>query len=503
MAEHLTRRNGRYFYRRRVPADLIEAYGKSEVQQALGTPDPKEAAKLARKVASKFDDLFDALRADMLKPESVADVDPLRVAAETWDPIKPLDRSTPENRQAVDAWEATIRDEATRDPVVARLLNEDAKQVRKLEKQRKHAAMLKATIREVLAEQRPVAAPPQLSANPTDTETHKPKQSATDSTASLMDVLRIWTETRKPVPDSIARMHTVVSRFFDATGRIPVRSITRQHVLSYQAYIATLGVTAASVRTLVAMLRALLEAAVHAGIIDTNPANGVRTEVTRSAKTARLPFTRADMNAIFAGPIYTERVRPKPAGGEAVHWLPILALYTGARLEELGQLSPVDIKEETYTDSHGHEQTVPVIYLTDEGEGQGLKNQASRRRVPVHTALIDAGFLQYVAKQTGERLFPALVADKFGRETSAFSRWFGAYLRNTCGISDKRKTFHSYRHAFKEIMREVGVQEDVSDALSGHTNGAVSRNYGSAFYPIRPLVEAMTKYRVPGVTLPV
>lgn len=501
MAEHLTRRNGRYFYRRRVPADLIEAYGKSEVQQALATADPKEAAKSARKVAAKFDDIFDVLRADLLRLEPVIEADPL-TTADLPDIYKQLDRSTPENRQAVDAWEAAVRDEATRDPLVARILTEEAKLIRKLEKQRKHAEQLKATIREVLAEQRPTTAPPQLHAQAVDIGTPKTKQPPVDSAASLMDVLRIWTDTRKPVPDSIGRMNNVISRFFDAAGRHPVRSITRQHVLSFQTHLASLGIVPASVRTSVAMFRALLEAAVHAGIIDTNPANGVRTEVTRSAKTARLPFTKADMNAIFAGPIYTEKLRPKPAGGEAVHWLPMLALYTGARLEELGQLSPADVKEETYTDASGHEQTATMIYLTDEGEGQGLKNQASRRRVPVHAELIAAGFLQYVAKQSGERLFPALVADKFGRETSAFSRWFGAYLRNTCGITDKRKTFHSYRHAFKEIMREVGVQEDVSDALSGHTNGAVSRNYGSAFYPIRPLVEAMNKYRVPGVKLP-
>jgi integrase len=185
------------------------------------------------------------------------------------------------------------------------------------------------------------------------------------------------------------------------------------------------------------------------------------------------------------------------AAGEAAYWLPILALYTGARIEELGQLSPGDIKEETYTDTHGAEVAVPVIYLTDEGEGQGLKNNASLRRVPIHTALIELGFMKYVAEQKGQRLFPALKPDKFGRETTAYGRWFGQYLRSTCGITDTRKVFHSTRHLFKDIMREVGVSEEVSDALSGHTNGSASRNYGGGYYPLRPLCEAMAKYKLP------
>ncbi|MGA7326889.1 MAG: hypothetical protein WBX25_20965 [Rhodomicrobium sp.] len=43
------------------------------------------------------------------------------------------------------------------------------------------------------------------------------------------------------------------------------------------------------------------------------------------------------MNLIFSFPIFTKGERPKGGGGEAAKWLPLLAAFTGARLEELGQ----------------------------------------------------------------------------------------------------------------------------------------------------------------------
>ena len=44
----LARRQGRYYYRRRVPLDIVEALGKREVKIALGTSDLREANRPQR-----------------------------------------------------------------------------------------------------------------------------------------------------------------------------------------------------------------------------------------------------------------------------------------------------------------------------------------------------------------------------------------------------------------------------------------------------------------------
>ncbi|MNF49614.1 hypothetical protein D3C84_308910 [compost metagenome] len=52
---YVTRRDGRYFYRRRFPTEVAEIVGRAEFRKALGTADRKEADRLARQVSVEFD----------------------------------------------------------------------------------------------------------------------------------------------------------------------------------------------------------------------------------------------------------------------------------------------------------------------------------------------------------------------------------------------------------------------------------------------------------------
>jgi integrase len=495
--EYVIRRGGSYHYRRRFPADLVAAYGRKEFQKALGTSDIKEARTLRPHVDVEFNNLCAQMRAELASP--VADVDPLVAAAETWNPYRELDRSTPENRAAVDAWEATLRDEATRDPVIARILAEETIQIRKLRKQKERSEEMKAAIRAVLEEQRAYLAPPQPVHQPPGPmpATHV-AESPSKASSGLMEILTIWQKVRQPDVSTVGSMHTVLSRFHDVAGKRTARSYTRQNVVDFQESLAAMGLAPATIRKQLSLLSALFSVD---PTID-NPAKGIKTEGKEKRGRSKPPFDHADLNLLFASPIYTEGLRPVSGCGEAAYWLPLLGTFTGARLEELGQLSPKDIRQETYRDGKGVEKSVPVIYVTDEGEGQGIKNSASYRRIPVHKALIELGFLKYVAAQKGARLFPAMVPDKNGRETSKFSSWFPKYLRAHCPAIDNRKSFHSFRHFFKDMCRELRIDKDVRDAIQGHAEGDAAGEYGGELYPLRPLVQAMDKFKLSGVKLP-
>ncbi|KPY87837.1 MULTISPECIES: DUF6538 domain-containing protein [Pseudomonas syringae group] len=52
---YLSRRDGRYHYRRRFPADVALIVGRAEFRKALGTADRAEALRLARQVSVEFD----------------------------------------------------------------------------------------------------------------------------------------------------------------------------------------------------------------------------------------------------------------------------------------------------------------------------------------------------------------------------------------------------------------------------------------------------------------
>jgi len=287
-------------------------------------------------------------------------------------------------------------------------------------------------------------------------------------------------------------------------GDIAPRNLTRTHAVAFKDALLASGQTGINTNKQMTVFNVLLNYAVANGIIEHNPARGVKVAVKRNAKDARHPFTLPDLQAVFTRlPVYAGQTVPKHIGRDAAYWIPLLALFYGARREELAQLMPEDIYEEVYMDATGADKKAWVLRITDAGEGQTVKNAGSVRRVPVHAELIARGFLDFAARQRGKpRLFSGLTPDRQGRQGSAFGKWFNTALRRDCGITDPKRVFHSFRHAFKDHCRALLISEEVSDALSGHASSRVSRRYGGLTFPLHPLVEAVGKYRVPGLRLP-
>jgi integrase len=290
-------------------------------------------------------------------------------------------------------------------------------------------------------------------------------------------------------------------RFGDLVGPVSVAAIQRTHVIAFKDALLSSGQTAVNTDKILTMFSTLLSYAHDQGWLASNPAKGVKVGARSNAKAARLPFDLPALKLIFGSSIYTEHARPPGGAGEAAYWLPLLALYTGARLEELAQLAPGDVHEAPYPDASGNRRSAWVIRISDIGEGQEVKTASSRRRVPVHQDLIALGFVKYAQSVTGPRLFPMLKADTDGREGALFGKWFGKWIRKL-GVSDSRMVFHSFRHLLKHTMREAGITEEVSDAITGHASASVGRRYGATLYPLAPLVDAMQRYRIHGLTLP-
>lgn len=100
-------------------------------------------------------------------------------------------------------------------------------------------------------------------------------------------------------------------------------------------------------------------------------------------------------------------------------------------------------------------------------------------------------------EQRGDRVFPELKKDSHGTLTRMWSKRFRHYARSV-GLTDPRKTFHSLRHTFKGACRRAGLNEEIHDALTGHTNGSVGRSYGLGV-PMTVLAEAVAKVKYPAI----
>jgi integrase len=240
----------------------------------------------------------------------------------------------------------------------------------------------------------------------------------------------------------------------------------------------------------------VLQLAVDNDKLPLNPARGVRLPKLKVEKKARVPFDKEDLRKIFKASVFTAGERPEAGAGEAAYWLPLIALFTGARMSEIGQLRMADVKCES---------RIHYFDITDDGEESGIKTESSRRRVPIHPELVRLGLLKYVAdlqKRGEERLFPEIKADRMGVLTGNWSKWWGRYMRKKIGITDERKVFHSFRHTFKDACRAAGIGQEIHDALTGHADGEnEGRNYGAGQHPLRPLAEAIKKVRYPGLKL--
>lgn len=487
-----TRRQGSavYYARRVIPKDLQAVYGKREIWKSLGTTDCDKAKSLERLQQIAWDEEFIAAKARPVSaPEKPAS--PRR-------PMTPAERAELERQQF--EWEReneaywaendpypdyedlTSEEQRTRDAV-------EAARVRWEQRQRED--------REFARQERLAEAAATKAGAPTPTKAQGTPLSA---------VVDRWAANQNN-QKTIDRMKKVVAWFEDDMGRVPVEEITPETVDSWVEKLLK-KTTPANAKTKLSNFKALLRVAwLKARVIPTNPASGVTIDVKADPEEDVQPFDLPALKAIFASPVYTNDARPDAGAGEAAYWLPLLAMYTGARLNEAGQLRPSDVLKMPYLDQGGEEQEAWCIRIVaDKKDGLKLKNAWSARRVPIHADLIALGFLKYVdrAREAGQaRIFPDLRPDKYGTVTANWSKWFGRYLRGTIKVTNDRMRFHSFRHAFKDYAREAEIPEDVNDAFTGHRGQAVARRYGSSLaYPLRPMVLAMAKYRVTGLPLP-
>jgi integrase len=189
-------------------------------------------------------------------------------------------------------------------------------------------------------------------------------------------------------------------------------------------------------------------------------------------------FTEGELKRLFEGPEMLAYARSK--SDHPKYWLPLLGLFTGARVNEICQLNPhSDIREEG---------GVWIFNFTEEGETDAritrrIKNASSVRTVPIHPELIALGFLKYVESvrvKDNKLLFPQWTPSK-GKASYAAEKWFRVFLTEA-GLRDETPGknlvgMHAFRHTFLNRALNLGVLG--AEALTGHVSGksAVVRGY--------------------------
>lgn len=114
----------------------------------------------------------------------------------------------------------------------------------------------------------------------------------------------------------------------------------------------------------------------------------------KKRKDSRQIFDKKDLKALFESDQY---IRGKHTT-VARHFVPLLALFTGARLNELCQLRTSDIKFDA-------DKNIHYIEINDEKDNK-VKSQAALRDIPVHDELIRLGFIDSSGREADVREAP-------------------------------------------------------------------------------------------------
>lgn len=249
-------------------------------------------------------------------------------------------------------------------------------------------------------------------------------------------------------------------------------------------------------------------------LVDDNPLKGLMPPKPKFSKKIKA-YNDEDIALIFSKPMFNgcDKVRTekgqlwgyRKTSGQKIerdgrYFMPILALFTGARMEELGGARIADFKEHN---------GVWYLDLTK----RKLKTESSKRIVPLHPRLLntrDIDFLGYLGERRrlgDEYLFPefrpsvseenglkseilALMDDELDEDdqiqdqdgdvikmTAYYSKWFAAWsLANK--VKQKGKNFHSFRHTMKARLRMPNTNEHLNDLITGHARPSTGAAYG-------------------------
>lgn len=235
----------------------------------------------------------------------------------------------------------------------------------------------------------------------------------------------------------------------------------------------------ASVNGYMCKFRAVMNFCQNEGWIERNPAKGLQVIDRVRRRDKRLPFSTEQLRLIFDAPIfrgcvddwagYSTPGYARPRRGR--FWVPLIALFSGMRMNEICQLHVADIHRLDGVD---------CFFVTegpsDADNGKRLKTAASERFIPVHPTLIEIGFMTFVEQRRAAgavRLFSELQKSSTGYYSDPFSKWFRRFLERA-GATREKTCFHSFRHCYRDALRESRIEHELALALGGWSSGTGS-----------------------------
>ena len=271
----------------------------------------------------------------------------------------------------------------------------------------------------------------------------------TDYGPDLAELIDAFIEEKAPLwASKTIQMHSgALTLFLNFIGSKPINLLSRKDCKDFKLTleklppkwqsrfkgmgmleIAAMGlspISPATVNRTLSPICTFLNWVVVEGHISANPALRLRAVNRVRADTQRAAFSADNLRLLFEeSPMYRgcEPASKRNHAGsmiikDARFWLPLIALFSGMRIEEIAQLRCRDIRQ------------IDGVWVIDVNisDGNRLKNQNSQRLIPIHSELLAIGLLDHNEKTNAsghERLWPEFRRGKHGSYSGAYSHWF-------------------------------------------------------------------------------
>lgn len=276
-------------------------------------------------------------------------------------------------------------------------------------------------------------------------------------------VQRYFKENKPRSPRSRLQSDAELNTFLKVIGGDrPISHITKAECRKYKEHLQDeRQLRPATVSKWLSVLHSIFMWAERQGHIpeDSNPMKGLQLSKKQAREGAESyrEFTDEELLLTFG----SEEFKAQRTEYPERFWICLLMLFQVCRRKEPAQLEVLDIQEE---------DGIPYIHIKHDGENQTTKTEASIRKVPIHSSLIQLGFLDYVhsIKAAGHiHLFPQLTRNKHHNLGDAVGKWF-ARLKKRKGLLNSNLALYSTRHTGITRMSNIGVPEKIAFMLTGH-----------------------------------
>lgn len=278
---------------------------------------------------------------------------------------------------------------------------------------------------------------------------------------SLDDLFDGWKATSTLKARTLADTRYALNSAIEFLGHRDASQVTRDDLAKWRDTLKAQGLSNTTWNNRLSLVRQVFEWGRKERRLRENVADE-DLRLKKSRTLARLPYEDHEVVQILTAARRENRA--------SLRWAPWIMAFSGMRVGEVLQLSASDVRQEN---------GIWFFAVHEDDEGKSVKT-GQRRNVPIHSAVIAEGLLDYRnSVPLDGPLFPDKGLDVHGNRGGRAWNVTGKWVRDRVGLRDPRKPpNHAFRHRMEDEMRAAEVPEDARDAIMGHARKTTGTVYG-------------------------